>query len=457
MGWIDAIKQTVNAIGLDDDDFGQKFSNANKMIGAGIRGGMPGAKKAAANRPSSFGAGSSSRFPGQGALKSGINDQSQLNKFAWQQPENSGVQRMEQSRFSGQGALADESQMYQSIIDELMGKINQEYAYDGAGDALVDQAFQGSLDALGNARTRTNDNFAASSGNIDTLTKSHVANITGADRNAVMANSDRLESGIGDIYGAAQKSYEGDREKEMALKTEMLSRLGIQDAGIGTVGEVQTEAIADNTAEQAGAMKQAAGYEAADLTRNTEQAQSMSAAGVERQTDLRRQLDGILGGLDTQEANIRNDMSSAKLNARQADQANFQKQQSYYQDSLEAFLNDQSNRAESERDFNYKASLDQAKLQGRGGGEEGGGNNVFSAIDQSIASQGIDPAPYRAAYNQAMADGGGPLSGDLGSETSHMYKRMREIMAANGQKADLNIIGNYVNGVQNFGTDKFNN
>lgn len=381
------------------------------------------------------------------------NDQNALNKFGFQQ-QGQFAPTPEGFRFDQDMQSRSQEDMYQSLIDELMGKINRDYAYDGSGDAMVDQAFQGSLDALGNARQRTNDNYSTSRENLDSLTNSHVANIQGADRDAVNRIGSDLTSSYGNIYDSNAKGLEDDRAKEVALKTEMLQRLGIQDAGPGTVGEVQTQAIANNGAEKAGAMQQAEGYKAADLTRNVEQAQSMANAGVERQSDLRRQLDGILGGLDTQEAGIKNDMASAKLSARQADEANFGKQQGYYQDSLETLLNDRSNQAESQRDFDYKMALDVAKQQQ--GGSNGGSNSMFDVVDGKIASQGLDPAPYRSAFNEAMQEGGGPLASGVGDKNSHIQKRMIEIMRKKGMAANPATIGDYVFGVMNYGTDKLN-
>lgn len=359
----------------------------------------------------------------------------------------------------GQQSQGDsQAQMYQSLIDEIMGKINREYAYDGAGDALVDQAYQGSLDALGNARTRTNDNYGTSSANIDSLTNSHVANIKGADRDAVNRIGDDLTSSYNANFGENASRLKADRAEEIALKTDMLKRLGIQDAGLGSAGEVQTAAIAENSADQAGAMQQANTYKSADLTRNVEQAQSMANAGVERQSDLRRQLDGILGGLDTQEAGVRNDMATAKLGAQQADRANFQKEQGYYNDSLQSLLSDQSNREESQRDFTYQQSLDQAKFDQQAAsdaaknGGVAGTNSAFDVVDSRIAAKGKNPTDYRTAFNEAMQSG--VLDSGLGDKNSLIQQQMMKIMRKKGLDPNSTLVSDYAYGVLNYGTDK---
>lgn len=361
--------------------------------------------------------------------------------------------------FQNQQSQGDSQEsMYQGLIDELMGKINREYSYDGAGDKLVDEAFQGSLDALGTARTRTNDNYSTSRENIDSLTNSHVANIKGADRDAVNRIGDDLTSSYNANFGENASRLKADRAEEIALKTDMLKRLGIQDAGLGSAGDVQTAAIAENSADQAGAMQQAETYKSADLTRNVEQAQSMANAGVERQSDLRRQLDGILGGLDTQEAGIRNDISTAKLGAQQSDRANFQKEQGYYNDSLQSLLSDQSNRDESQRDFTYQKSLDQAKFDQQAAsdaaknGGVAGTNSAFDVVDSRIAAKGKNPTDYRTAFNEAMQSG--VLDSGLGDKNSLIQQQMLKIMKKKGLDPNSTLVSDYAYGVLNYGTDK---
>lgn len=360
--------------------------------------------------------------------------------------------------YGGDSGGNSQEAMYQGLIDELMGKINREYAYDGAGDKLVDEAFQGSLDALGTARTRTNDNYSTSRENIDSLTNSHVANIKGADRDAVNRIGDDLTSSYKANFGENASRLKADRAEEIALKTDMLKRLGIQDAGLGSAGEVQTAAIAENSADQAGAMQQANTYKSADLTRNVEQAQSMANAGVERQSDLRRQLDGILGGLDTQEAGVRNDISTAKLGAQQSDRANFQKEQGYYNDSLQALLSDQSNREESQRDFTYQQSLDQAKFDQQAAsdaaknGGVAGTNSAFDVVDSRIAAKGKNPTDYRTAFNEAMQSG--VLDSGLGDKNSLIQQQMMKIMQKKGLDPNSTLVSDYAYGVLNYGTDK---
>lgn len=438
MGWIEELQRNVNPLGPAGGAFKQPAGVMNNpdALKSPLRN-MPQMTPFISQKPFS-GAGSSSGFQPQMPTQ----QQEPAETFM------SFNRRTNPLPNSGGSQGASPDSIYAQLIADLRDKIDREYSYDGAGDALVDQAFQGSLDALGSARTRTNDNYASSRDNIDTLTSSHVANIKGADRDAIQRIGGDLTSKYAQNYDGRASELSADRQTDIDAKTAMLKNLGIQDAGVGTVGDVQTAAIADNSAEKAGAMRQAAGYQAADETRNVEQAQSMANAGVERQTDLRRQLDGILGNLDNQEAKIGNDKSIAKLDARNADRANFQKEQGYYNDTLGTLLNDQSDREKTR----YEAEL---KAQS---GKGSGSNSAFDVVAKQVANAtGNDAAPYIEAYNQALAAGGGTLETGIGDKTSAMYKAMIKYMKdKKGLDADPDMVGRVLGGIQNYGTDKLN-
>lgn len=336
---------------------------------------------------------------------------------------------------------------YLEAIEAIRRKTEEQYAYDGANDALVDQAFQGSLDAINGARTKTNDNYGQSRTMLDNLTNSHVANIKGADRDAVNRIGDELTSGYNKIYDDRNAELSADRDREMATKVEMLQRLGIQDAGLGTAGAVQTAAIADNSGDKQGALQQAGAYKAADLTRNTELGQNQAAMGVDRQSDLRRQLDGILGGLDKSEADVRNQMSQAKLEGRNADRASWDDMQRYNNETLLKLQQQESDQANADSDRAFQREMAGLKS----GGSAKGSSSMFDVVGGQLQnSTGYDMQPYLAAYSQAMEAGGGALGVAGGDKASYLVQQMRK----KNPQLDPQVAVQYVQGLLNYGTDK---
>lgn len=130
---------------------------------------------------------------------------------------------------------AARAEKIQALMDQLqMGTDNQ---------ALADEAFAGSLAAIEKARGSAQNNFKESDAAIQGLTQGHVNEIKTVDRQAVTDNAQQFSGELNQTYDGATKALAADRNKDLSARAEMLSRLGIQEAGLGDTGNEQTQAI----------------------------------------------------------------------------------------------------------------------------------------------------------------------------------------------------------------------
>lgn len=345
---------------------------------------------------------------------------------------------------------SDMERAYMEAIEAIRRKTETPYAYDGANDALVDQAFQGSLDAINNARNTTNSNYSQSKDMLGELTRSHVANIQGRDREAITSNGEQLQSGYNELYDNRDAELKADRTAELEAKTEMLKRLGIQDAGLGTSGNVQTEAITDNSGNRQEALQQAQSYQASDLTRNTELGQNQAAAGVERQSDLRRQLDSILGNIDNTQAGVMQDIASAKLQGRQADRASWDDQQKYNNETLIALEQARTDQANNDRDYAFKREMADRDAASSASSEAAGTSSRMDLASDMIRRGGVDPTAYESAYTNALSRGNNFTRAGKGDIQAQLLDEIRR----NNPTLDPNTINRYLSAVYGYGADK---
>lgn len=331
---------------------------------------------------------------------------------------------------------------------ELRDKLSRDFEPTGEYSDMVEQAYASALANIGKARGQANSNFATSDAKIADLTAGHVNEIKTSDREAVQKIGGELQSGYKDVYGDARAQIQSDQSAEMAAKTEMLQRLGIQEAGIGTAGRAQSEALTRLSQNEAGAMQQAKGYQAADETRNVEQAQSQASAGVERRSALSRDLQKIMGNLDDSEASVQSSIAMGKLQGRQSEKSDFMREQQFNADSLSRLEDKKSERADKDRSY----ALDLQKIQGK----QKGSASAVDVVSESIRNRGIEPQPYLDAYNEAFTSGEfNPIQ--HGDKNMWTAQKIKQLMEKKGLRADLGVAVNLVQGISNFGTDKLNN
>jgi hypothetical protein len=206
---------------------------------------------------------------------------------------------------------------------------------------------------------------------------------------------------------------------------------------MGTAGETQTKAIADITADTAGAKNQASGYLSADEVRNTEAARAASQGGLNRRADLRRDLDNILGNLDDAEAQIGNSKSQALLAGLQADKESWNNAYKTDVDTLEMLLGQQR------EDKKLNAELQKI------GAKASGSNGVLGVMQDRFRSQNIDPMQYLQAYSDVVGDNRFNSNSGHDKVASYVEEMMRKNPGLNKAKAL-----EWVMGIENYGTDK---
>jgi hypothetical protein len=341
------------------------------------------------------------------------------------------------------GVDVSEDEMRAQKIRDLMAELEQ----NGAGAenlAMVDQAFAGSLSAIQNARNSAQKNYQESDKAIQGLTAGHVNEIKTKDRQAVESNANELSGAYNKSFGDAKNSLVADQQREQSARAEMLQRLGIQEAGMGDAGSAQSQAITRLTEDNAARQGQAATYKAADLTRNTELASSQASAGIERQGDLRKQLNGINANLDQSQASVENSKAQAKLSAQNADKADFLKQLQFYSDELRNIKQDSDKKEQT----SYDRAIDQRDFNAKNSGHVGG---VFDVANQKISSIGNDPTPYQQAYAQTMEEN--QFDSRSGQDkVGYFLQQMRR----KNPNLDPQVALDYITTIENFGTDKAN-
>lgn len=329
------------------------------------------------------------------------------------------------------------AQKIQALMDALeMGTENT---------GLVDEAFAGSLAAIEKARGSAQNNFNESDAAIQGLTQGHVNEIKTVDRKAVEDNGNQLTSDLTNTYDTSKNTIAADQKAELSARAEMLQRLGIQEAGLGNAGQAQSQAMTRLTEDKGAQLGRASNYKAADLTRNTEMAAAQATEGVERRSDLRRQLDGINADLDRDTASVENSKAQARIAGTNADKEAYLKQLQFYSDELQNLEESKTarddkayDRAFAEREFNAKNS---PKALG----------GALDIASQQVASLGEDPSQYADAYAQvSQANEYDSRAGkDKISDTvSRMTKKNPRLTPS--------VALRYVMSIENFGTDKGN-
>ena len=310
---------------------------------------------------------------------------------------------------------------------------------------LVDEAFAGSLAAIEKARSRAGENFKASDAAIQGLTQGHVNEIKTVDRKAVQDNAAEYSGALNENYTNSKNTLAADQKAEMNARAAMLQRLGIQEAGLGEAGQEQSKAISRLTENNANEQSRASTYKAADLTRNTELAAAQATEGVERQSDLRRQLDGINANLDQSTATVENSKAQARISAGNADREAYLKQLQFYSDEL-AGINEGIDKREQTA---YDRSIDARDFAAKNQPKSVGG--ALDVANQQVMNMGENPAEYADTYAQVMAEN----TYDSRSGQDKIAYAVAQMRKKN-PRLSPNVALRYVMAVENHGTDKGN-
>ena len=332
--------------------------------------------------------------------------------------------------------MSPEEEQIAATIRAIQERLGHSYVDDGSYNAMIDEAFGGALGAIGNARTKANENYTASDKVLENLTAGHVNAIKGEDMDAIKNIGQTHQADIKGTYDSAIAGESADRQKAIDARAEALSRYGLQESGMGNTGEVQSKAISDFNASSADSQVMARGMQASDEALNVARAESQAGEGVERRSSLRRDLDGILGDLDQSQATVESQKAQARLSAKQADMAAFNESQARDTDTLEMYLN-------QKREDKKLAAENSAKSKGSA--------TVNDVARQRLQSRNVDPAPFEQAYSEVMAEN--KYSSASGRDkNSHFVSEMSKKLKKAGVK--LTDIEDYVSFKNGYGTDK---
>ena len=225
-----------------------------------------------------------------------------------------------------------------SLMEQILDRLDDPYGgFKGNVDtSALDAALRAQLGQIGQVRGRTNENFRTSDANIlgmheaarnEALTKGKASyQDIGNDQLAALRGTRT------DAVGDLQRMKAEDNAKRMA----MLKNLGIEAAAAEpTDTSALDSAIASITNRGAAEETNASEDVATNLAYNSQFADSLGQAGVQRRSELNQQLQSILGQLGQAEveANQRYGLTKAEMieQAKQQDYQNWQQNRQFDQ------------------------------------------------------------------------------------------------------------------------------
>lgn len=344
----------------------------------------------------------------------------------------------------GESALSEEEQLMEDTIRAIQARLQTKYHDDGAYNAMIDEAFGGSLKAVDNARNSANSNYQESDKVLGGLTDGMVNIIKTEDAGNIKQTGAEYEKGVNQNYDSTIQDVQGDRQREINDRIESMKRFGLEASGMGNVGNEATQVVNNLQQEKAGALNTAKGTTAADLQLNTGRAQGQMTAGVERRSALRGDLDKILGGLDGQVAEIENAKAQARLQASQADRAAFNESQAQDTNTLETYLDDKRRKREHLDEMDLKQQSLSAKAKGSG--------TVWDVANERMSQKGVDSNALFKAYSDVMAEN--RFNSNSGQDQTAFI--IHEMMKRSGNRFNNMDANEWLGIVQNYGTDKAN-
>ena len=298
-------------------------------------------------------------------------------------------------------AEAEQNRIAESQVDpmqqfqQFLASIDPgDYDYEGA----VREAFAKSYAALDSAANTARGNKDKSAQAVQGLAQSG-SNLVKQDAGKLSQITNDATNAVNNIYTGQVGALQNDRSKELADRAAFLKANGIQEAGIGSAGSTQTEAINEALGANSREQSRMQGYGQADQALNNDRAQSMLNEGTLRQADLERQLNAILGNIDTQRAQVGGQEAQAIAGAKQ----------SSYENALAKFAAGQD-AYNKQIDRGYKDQDQQLKMMeflAKYGPDAQGNQQALSptgnqAADSYVQQQGQDVGAYRNFMTQFM-------------------------------------------------------
>jgi hypothetical protein len=200
-----------------------------------------------------------------------------------------------------------------AVLKQALDRIEGRAQYQD--DPAITQAYQGIFDQINSARDRANSNYTQSDNIIKQLTDGHVAQIRGNDLRSLQGINNEAAQDNTKLYDGVIADTQNRKNADMAARTEMLKRLGLEESAAAPDSSAQeNSAFIDRmAADKAAEGTRLANYSRSDEVRNLEASQTAALQGSENRSALRRDLDKILGGLGDSEAQAKSQMNLAQL------------------------------------------------------------------------------------------------------------------------------------------------
>lgn len=324
----------------------------------------------------------------------------------------------------GMGVGAVQRDEFADMIESLQGQMQGEFAYDGRYDQMIADAFGAQLSAIANARNQTQGNFNESSSALKDLYAGHVQDINTVDAGKYKQINQQLQGNLNQNYDSSINAIKADSKADMAEGEDMLRRMGLQDAApqLLELQQSKGDALARLQEEKASALTQATEYGNADQTRNIARGQSVAGEGIQRQGDLRSQLQDILGDLSMREADIQKDRAMTQMEAEQMAREEWMGQREYAGDTLEMLLQQRTEENMAREEMQMRRQEMELESQEK----QAQNAPPLPLWDQVGSNLGVNIAPYRNAYADISSEG--RFNSREGSDrVDYFVKRMRDM------------------------------
>jgi hypothetical protein len=306
---------------------------------------------------------------------------------------------------------ADPQQVNQ--IAELIKTLQQNLSSDPYNSGPYVQSIQNAYgqanQALDQLSGRIQGNAATSGQAINQIYQGGIAD-QNAEADGINQRADQMKNGLDSSYNGAIQTAQNDRSQALNERANLLKSLGIESAGLGDTGNVQTQAVDQLNKGKVGADEKAESYRNIDLDTNKNQVYGLRGDQDKAQANLRSQLLQALTGVDT---------SRAQLSQQQA-QAMAQAQQQSYQDWLgkNSAILGQLDKQQQYALAGQKNDIDAAKnifnsrvLSSMINKGSSGSMNPLDSADQYVSGQGGNSGVYRNAYTNAISNYQDPTGG----------------------------------------------
>lgn len=294
---------------------------------------------------------------------------------------------------SGNGPLPSMTPILNSISSSYKGQMSQLKGLEDRGLGVLAKILGNNLEALNGIRAKTNEQYDNSNTNLKNMFGA-MAEVMATKGKAAYKDitADQLRN-LARTTDAAVDRIQDVKQTQQNNRREAFKNLGIAKAMEGNQNpDVLNQTIGTISRSNNAREQSANEIGAANRSRNRARIQSTKLAGAEARSDLRQQLDAILGGLSQKESEFRNNYATNKMQlmnqydqkrmsiTAEANQARQSAMQTAYQlrdkqaqraiDRLDQIHDEAMKKAESEAEkkeaeLEYKRTLEKINLKAK--------------------------------------------------------------------------------------------